>query len=268
MSEDSKLWHRTRPKFMGDLEQRPRVVELLGEVIRGTVLEVGCGTGYLARMIAQSNSSTKVHGIDKDFDAIEIARDVGTPIGYRRISYHHGNFLDAFTPRQGFNAITCVGTMHRISDLRGLFTKLAFFLNNNGRLVVSTPHPYLFSEDSPARKRGRNWVKYTPISGSPSRKNNCFRERYYDNRGEFVESRVYAHSQEDVDRIVQYNNSMSKIFGLGSFLGQIHSEDLIVKKDHLRHPSWGKQFGYPAYRIMVFEKKSLEEAKVGGSGNE
>jgi SAM-dependent methyltransferase len=108
----------------------PLYDELIAEVARAldhaarpirTVVDLGIGTGALARACLERTSSTRVWGIDADPDMMAIAR---TRLGRlsRRVTMNTGSFLTEALPP--CDAIVASYALHHIRSTRA---KLAFY---------------------------------------------------------------------------------------------------------------------------------------------
>jgi SAM-dependent methyltransferase len=108
----------------------PLYDELIAEVVRAldhaarpvrTVVDLGIGTGALARACLESTPGARVWGIDADRDMMAIAR---TRLGRlsRRVTMTTGSFLDEALP--SCDAIVASYSLHHIRTSR---EKLAFY---------------------------------------------------------------------------------------------------------------------------------------------
>jgi SAM-dependent methyltransferase len=108
----------------------PLYDELIGEATRGlghaarpvrTIVDLGIGTGALARACLQATPRARIWGIDADQDMMAIAR---TRLGRlsRRVTMTTGSFLDA--PLPTCDAIVASYALHHIRTTRA---KLAFY---------------------------------------------------------------------------------------------------------------------------------------------
>ena len=65
------IWrHAYRPEFV------PLLIEYLGVSSGSEVLDVGCGTGFLSRLLARSVPGAHITGIDTDDAALETGREM------------------------------------------------------------------------------------------------------------------------------------------------------------------------------------------------
>jgi SAM-dependent methyltransferase len=66
-------WARRERVLLSDFTARPRVVEELGPLEDARVLDLGCGEGYVARLVAEAGAS-HVLGVDSSAEMIARAR--------------------------------------------------------------------------------------------------------------------------------------------------------------------------------------------------
>ncbi|MFI1731371.1 class I SAM-dependent methyltransferase [Streptomyces acidicola] len=94
------------------------------------VLDVGCGSGDLARLLAARAS--EVHGIDADPEIVEQAREL-TPAG-APVTYTVADALDG-GPGGSYDVITCVAVLHHL-PLGQALARFRGRLRPGGTLVV------------------------------------------------------------------------------------------------------------------------------------
>lgn len=133
----------------GDEIVEPAVRRLIAEVpLRSRVLEIGCGTGELARALA-SKRGAKVTAIDPAPRMIDVARHRTAPsLG---IDYRVADFL-AISPR-GFDIVTSANTLHHLPLAAGA-AHMAASVVPGGKVLVAD----LFSA------RGLCEVPYNAVS--------------------------------------------------------------------------------------------------------
>lgn len=95
------------------------------------VLDVGCGDGRLARLLA--TPGRQVLGLDPSADMIASARGRGAAV--EGLEFRQGAFLDqAFAP-ETFDLVSFVASLHHMDQQAGL-ARAAELLRPGGRLVV------------------------------------------------------------------------------------------------------------------------------------
>lgn len=125
----------------------------------GTALDVGCGTGDLARLLA--TRATSVHAIDSAQAIVAQARELTTPSA--PVSY---TVADALTgiPAGSYDVITCVATIHHLTFTEAL-TCFRQHLAPGGTLIViglahaQTPTDHLLGTASIPLNLAMGWIK-------------------------------------------------------------------------------------------------------------
>jgi SAM-dependent methyltransferase len=100
-------------------------------IVRGEALDVACGTGYGARILA---GQARVSGVDRDEEAVETAR-----------SRASGRFLVADVPPipfpgEMFDYVVSFETVEHIVDDHAFVREIARVLRPGGALLMSTPN--------------------------------------------------------------------------------------------------------------------------------
>lgn len=244
----AEFWDKTEPRVMGDFIARPRIVPMLGDVNGKRVLDAGCGTGYVARLIAKEGA--RVYGCDREPEMLKIARRIekekSLGIKYKLASLHSTNYKDDF-----FDAVSCVAVLmyNSSAEIINILSEIERITKPQGRLVVSVSHPYTYQPGSPSREPGRNWVKNFPvnsISGESESYNisNRFYIEYLDIDSYLFETKTWHHP---LSRYFNY------ILCNGFDIANV--QEIVVEKDHLLVPSWGTTYGYPAFLQILATKR-------------
>jgi SAM-dependent methyltransferase len=95
-----------------------------------TLLDVGCGPGFLLRDAAQKGFSPS--GIEPDVDVVAAAAAQGAPV-------RHGFFPDALGPDERFDIIVFNDVLEHIADIPAALAASAAHLNEGGLLCVNCP---------------------------------------------------------------------------------------------------------------------------------
>ncbi len=129
------------------LAQKRRLVERVTGRKKGTLLDVGAGTGsFLGEM---NVAGWKVTGLEPDGDARQVAKS------QHGISLQESSSL--FSLSQGaFDAITMWHVLEHVHDLHGYFKQLKSLLAPGGQLIVAVPN-YTSSD---AKAYGPYWAAY------------------------------------------------------------------------------------------------------------
>jgi arsenite methyltransferase len=119
-------------------ESGKRLVERLGLEDGAHVLDIGCGTGRLARWIGERiGPKGSVVGIDPLEERISIARSHGDAV---RFEVGQAEALGAFEDAS-FDAVCLSAVLHWVSDKAKAFAEIRRVLKPGGRLGVTTlPH--------------------------------------------------------------------------------------------------------------------------------
>jgi 2-polyprenyl-3-methyl-5-hydroxy-6-metoxy-1,4-benzoquinol methylase len=117
-----------------------RFLQVVGDVCGLSVLDAGCGEGYLSRILARHGA--KVTGIDISPRLVEIAR---TKELADQISYEVQDLsqpLPAYTNH--FDLVTSFFVLNDVYDYHGFLATLESVLKRTGRLVLFMNNPYSF----------------------------------------------------------------------------------------------------------------------------
>src|SRR5258708_17955720 len=118
--------------------ERPATLALAGDVGGLGVLDAGCGSGTLAAALAGRGAA--VTGIDLSTGLLEIAaRRLGPAVVLRRAD------LGEPLPLAGgsFELVVASLVLHYLEDWAPVLSEVHRVLVPGGRLVVSTPHPFM-----------------------------------------------------------------------------------------------------------------------------
>lgn len=120
------------------LQRAPRYVDISEAVARAgprRLLDVGCGSGFLARQLKDRIPGIAVHGIDI------------SPVALRRAAVHLEAFwevdLDATDlpmEDEAYDTVVCVEVLEHLYDPEHALREMARVLIPGGRLVLTTPN--------------------------------------------------------------------------------------------------------------------------------
>lgn len=139
----NKLYHLVRRMM---LRRKVRLVERYAGYNKGTLLDVGCGTGYFLH--EADTAGFEVTGVEKSNQARESA-----------ISQFHLNIeeeLENIDSKRSFNVITLWHVLEHLEKLNESIEKIKSLLTENGTLVVALPNHQSYD----AEVYGRHWAAY------------------------------------------------------------------------------------------------------------
>ena len=114
------------------------------------ILEIGCGTGELADLLAQETEQ-QVTGIDICQTFIEQARKShsGPNLSYEILDFNDAGSLNLFSQNKKFDYIVGNGILHHFFyDLDDVLKKINALLNEGGKIIFLEPNifnPYCFA---------------------------------------------------------------------------------------------------------------------------
>ncbi len=157
----SQAWDKLADKWTGkydeygDINRRyiidPAIFRLVGSVKGLSILDAGCGNGYLCRLLAKQGA--KMTGVDLSKKLVEIARqkEREAPLG---ITYYAGTLCNlAMLRDETFDLVISNLVLMDLPDLDKAVKELQRVLKTNGRLVFSIMHPCFAS--APVRGSAR-----------------------------------------------------------------------------------------------------------------
>ena len=126
-------------RYRSDLTDRA-VLDAIGPVDGLTVLDAGCGEGYLSRIIAQHGADAI--GVDACADLIKSAQELATEAGLP-INYYAGP-VDDLPIRDGqCDIVVCNHLINDLQDIAAPFREFAR-VTRGGNLVILMLHPCFY----------------------------------------------------------------------------------------------------------------------------
>lgn len=108
---------------------RKKRIEAARPFLAGKILDYGCGIGVLAANIEPGNYL----GVDIDVESIEIATK----------TYPQHRFVNQLPEKGRYDIIVALAVVEHVSNPANLLCKISNLLNDNGKIVLTTPHPSL-----------------------------------------------------------------------------------------------------------------------------
>lgn len=121
-----------------DPEYTEQILPLVAEQTDGArhVLDLGCGDGQIARMLA--GGGARVVGVDPTHNQIAVAAERAGGPSYLRAAAHELPFADG-----AFDAVVACLVFEHIDDVDGAIGEVARVLGDGGRFVFLLNHPLL-----------------------------------------------------------------------------------------------------------------------------
>ncbi len=123
---------------VGMLTRARLIVKTAGPSIRGKVLDVGCGNGFLlAQLARRARPGTQFFGLDVSQKALDLTQAaVGFPV-----SCLVGDVADKATlPADTYDLVVCSEVLEHIEDDEQAVANLCALVKPGGRLVITVPH--------------------------------------------------------------------------------------------------------------------------------
>jgi len=144
--EHADLWVRRDPILLSDYSARPRVLQLCGNVQGKTVLDLGCGEGYVSRQLLAAGAQS-VTGHDVSAGMIEGARKTAEQQGLSGLDYsvvdlRRADFGDPKAPVDLVIAVFLFNYMDTDS-MSHILRRVRSVLKPGGQFIFTVPHPLL-----------------------------------------------------------------------------------------------------------------------------
>lgn len=104
------------------------------------VVDVGCGTGQLACLLALKER--RVLGVDYSESSLALARRLAQRLALDRVEFRRANLLAWELPAESFEFVFCNGVLHHTSDPEGGFRNLVRIAKPGGFVVVGLYNRY------------------------------------------------------------------------------------------------------------------------------
>ena len=115
---------------------KPNLLRILNPKAGETILDVGCGQGYFAKLIAQSGA--KVVGVDIAPELINLAKEQAGP--NENYLVQSAEQLATLTDSK-FDAVICILALQNIKNLSAAVAEMSRVLKPKGRGVLVLNHP-------------------------------------------------------------------------------------------------------------------------------
>lgn len=164
-------WERRERVLLSDFTARPFVIGELGPLEGAHVLDLGCGEGYVARLVAEAGAAS-VFGIDASWKMVRIARNAAPPNGRCAMAFEVADAarLDQFS-RGTYDRTLAVFLFNYLTriEMTAVMRRARAQLAPGGRFVFTVPHPcfpYMRAPSAPFffDTQGKNYFEGTDCS--------------------------------------------------------------------------------------------------------
>ncbi len=237
----AKVGHYPSQKYGWAKQERiillDEYIQSIGNIRNKSVLDIGCGTGWLTSIVA--NNAKKVQGIDISEGMIKRALEENPK---HNVSYRVMNALDIRKLNYRFDVVISALTMHSISPIEKLTTVLnnvKNVLKNKGKAVFLVPHPCF------AHLNKRPYNTYT------------FRKEFrYFNKNQIYD--VKLRNELGLNKFSCGFYTLSDYFNAFKDAGlrvlKIKEPEVPKKFKNKRELGWNLELKYPFYIIFELEK--------------
>ncbi|MCH2173992.1 class I SAM-dependent methyltransferase [Myxococcota bacterium] len=141
--EQADRWARSEKILLSDFTARPRVLEALGPLDGTHVLDLGCGEGYVSRLIA-SQGAASIFGIDLSEEMVRTAQSSIPQDTGCEMAFAAGDVSEPISlPRENFDRVVAVFLFNYLSraQMIQVLGLARAHLAPGGRFVFTVPHP-------------------------------------------------------------------------------------------------------------------------------
>lgn len=129
---DAGVWHQQH-----DID--PVIFEILGNVKNKRIIEIGCGNGYLARLLARKGAIVTAIDSSSKLLAFAIAEENKRPFGIKYLVRDAVNLRGI--KKKYFDIAVANMSLMDMADAKGAIKEIARVLKRSGHFVFSITHP-------------------------------------------------------------------------------------------------------------------------------
>ena len=143
MISEAKFWDKAAAKYAADpikdMEAYTYTLERTRSYLRSsdTVLEIGCGTGSTALLLAESVGT--YHGTDISDEMIKIARGKVAETSLPNLSFEAHPALNGIHAHEGLDAVMAFNILHLLRDIPATLAAAHAALRPGGLFITKTP---------------------------------------------------------------------------------------------------------------------------------
>ncbi len=215
----------------------PAIFSLVEDIEGASILDAGCGEGYLSRIFSQRGAN--VTAVDYSKNMLEIAKR--RTVSNLSIEYHHGNCEKLeFLKNSTFDMIVSNMVMMDLADYEAALNEMYRLLKDGGYFIFSILHPCFVTPKS-------GWVR-----DSQGRKQYWRLENYFN---EGVYEQMLPVDAED--KVVFYHRTLTSYFKAFQKAGLI-LEELIEPKPTgemlEKYPSFEEDLNFSNFIVFKLRK--------------
>lgn len=144
--ENAEFWvqiiREKRDKYRTELSN-PAVTSAVGPADGLSILDAGCGEGYMARLLAEKGA--KVTGIDSSTGLITAARN-HEQSGTLAVSFDVGSVDSLPYGPDEFDVVVCNHLVNDLQEPSSAIREFSRVLRDGGRLIILMLHPCFYSK--------------------------------------------------------------------------------------------------------------------------
>lgn len=143
MTSEAQFWDKAAEKYAADpikdMDAYTYTLERTRSYLRNsdTVLEIGCGTGSTALLLAQNVEH--YHGTDISSEMIKIARAKVAESNHANLSFETHPALDGIHAHDGLDAVMAFNVLHLLENIPATLNAAHAALRPGGLFITKTP---------------------------------------------------------------------------------------------------------------------------------
>jgi SAM-dependent methyltransferase len=137
-------WQRTGPVLLSDYSARPFVMDLCEPLKGYSILDIGCGEGYVGRELLKRGAA-RIHGIDISDAMIEKADAEKQKLGLDNATYEVRDIRGLGDSEFQVDTVLAMFLFNylNVADTAEVMKKAYSQLKHGGHFIFSVPHPSL-----------------------------------------------------------------------------------------------------------------------------